>query len=282
MMKKLLIPILLIALSVSAQQKDTYDLKWKITDTLTYKTIMKDIIVPEEKSKDENKSDTIRKKKTDDFFKRFQEQTANLQYETKLYPDKSGNIDIAMLLKPSKTDTTETLFSGMAKMNGNVVLRGKVNSEGELLSFYYKNSQNNLISILFELPNKPIKVGDKWSLNIDMIGMDQNFVADTFYKKNEVRLDKIINKDGDRIAVIIYDIEEYASGDFGNSLMATMVTGESDKKTFMKMSHKATGFFSMNKGMWIDYDGIMEVETSFSMMGMGGKKRTSFKLTPEK
>ena len=138
----------------------------------------------------------------------------------------------------------DNLFTGMAKINGNIVLRGKVSANGELLSFYYKSSQNNLISILFELPNKPVKVGDKWNLKVDMIGMDQNFVADTLFKKNEVYLDKIIEKDGDQIAIIKYDIEEFVAGDFGNEMMV-MFMKDSDEKTFMRMTHKAIGHFSV-------------------------------------
>jgi hypothetical protein len=277
-MKKILLLFIITAFSANAQENKTVNLKWKINDTLTYKTIMKEIVVEQEQS--EEKTDSIADG-FKDFFKQMQKSAGNLKYETKLYPDKKGNVDIAMFLKKDKTDTTDNLFTGMAEMNGNVVLRGKVSSAGELLSFYYKSSQNNLISILFELPNKPIKVGDKWKLKVDMISMDQNFVADTLFKKNEVRLDKIIEKDGDQIAIIKYDIEEYVSGDFGNGLM-TMFEGKNDKKTFMKMTHKATGYFSINKGMWIEYDGIMEIKTNFSMMGMGENKRTEFKLIPQK
>ena len=46
-------------------------------------------------------------------------------------------------------------------------------------------------------------------------------------------------KNGNKIAVIEYDIEEYVSGDFGNGMMAMFSKDKSDKKTFMKMSHKA-------------------------------------------
>lgn len=277
-MKKILLILIITAFSANAQQNKTVNLKWKINDTLTYKTVMKEIVVEQEQNEEEKDSIAYGFK---DLFKQMQQSAGNLKYETKLYPDNKGNVDIAMFMKQDKTDTTDNMFSGLAKMNGNVVLRGKVSSTGELLSFYYKSSQNNLISILFELPNKPIKVGDKWKLKVDMISMDQNFVADTLFKKNEVRLDKIIEKDGDQIAVIKYDIEEYVSGDFGNGLM-TMFAGKSDKKTFMKMTHQATGYFSINKGMWIEYDGNMEIQTNFSMMGMGGNKRTEFKLIPQK
>ena len=278
-MKKLLLPFILIAFTANAQQRETVDLKWKIADTLTYKTVMQDVIL--EKSKEETENDSISEKMSG-VFKAMQEQLSELKYETKLFPDKNGNVDIAMMFKKDKTDTTETLFSGMAKMNGNIVLRGKVSPQGELLSFYYKSAQNNLISILFELPTKPVAIGDEWDLNVDMISMDQNFKADTLYKKNVVRLKDIKRHNGKKIAVIEYDIEEFVSGDFENGMMVIFSKDKADKKTFMRMSHKATAEFDLEKGYWISYDGIMGIETNFSLMGMGGNKRTEFKLTPEK
>ncbi|HRX13293.1 MAG TPA: hypothetical protein P5210_16635 [Draconibacterium sp.] len=278
-MKKLLLPFILIALSLNAQQKETVNLKWKIKDTLTYETVMQDVVL--EKSKEQTENDSISEKMSG-MFKAMQEQLSNLKYETKLFPDKNGNVDIAMMLKEEKTDTTETLFSGMAKMNGNVVLRGKVSPDGELLSFYYKEAQKNLISILFELPTKPVAIGDEWDLKVSMVSMDQNFKADTLYKKNIVRLKDLKRIKGNKIAVIEYDIEEYVSGDFGNGMMTMFSKDKTDKKTFMKMSHKATAEFDLEKGYWILYDGIMEIETNFSLMGMGGNKRTEFKLTPKK
>lgn len=278
-MKKLLLPFILIAFSLNAQQKETVDLKWKINDTLTYKTVMRDIVL--EKREEQTENDSISEKMSG-MFKAMQEQFSGLKYETKLFPDKNGNVDIAMMLKKEKTDTTETLFTGMAQMNGNVVLRGKVSPEGELLSFYYKEAQKNLISILFELPTNPVAVGDKWELKVSMVSMDQNFKADTLYKKNVVRLKDLKTKNGNKFAVIEYDIEEYVSGDFGNGMMTMFSKDKADKKTFMRMSHKATAEFDLEKGYWILYDGIMDVKTNFSLWGMGGNKRTEFKLTPEK
>lgn len=274
-MKTLLLPFLLIVFSVNAQQKNTVDLNWKISDTITYKTVMKEIIVPLEDS--ETQADTIFG--GSDFFKNIQEQNAKLKYETKLYPNKNGNIDITMFMKEDKIDTTEIIFSEMRNIMEGVVLRGKVSTKGELLSFYYESSQKNLIAILFELPEKAVKVGDEWSLNINLIEMNQNFEATTFYKKNKVRLEEIVVKNGDKIAVIKYDIEEYVSGIFGNEFMTMF--GKSDEEIYMKTTYTATGLFSINKGSWIKYDGVMEIDTSFSMMGKVGKNRTEFKLIPE-
>lgn len=278
MMKKLLLPFVLIACSLNAQQKETVDLKWKINDTLTYNTVMQDVAL--EKNTEETEKDSI-SEEMGSMFKAMQKQLSGLKYETKLFPDKNGNVDIAMMLKRDKTDTTETLISGMARMNGNVVLRGKVSTGGDLLSFYYKSSQNNLISILFELPTKPVAIGEEWDLQVDLISMDQNFIADTLYKKNVVRLKDIKRENGHQIAVVEYDIEEFVAGDLGKGMMM-FSNNKGDTKTFMRMTHKATAQFDIAKGYWVSYEGVMDVETNFSLMGMGGNKRTKFKLIPEK
>ena len=278
-MKTPLFLLLFIAFSMNAQQNETVNLKWKISDTLTYETVMNDIV--NKKNMRQSDNDSI-SKKMKGLLEVMRNQMSDLKYETKLFPDTNGNVDIAMTIKRNKNDSTESLFSGMAKMNGNVVLRGKVSSEGELLSFYYKRAQNNLISILFELPTEPVKIGDEWPLKVDMISMDQNFKADTIYKKNVVRLKDIKIKDDTKIAVIEYDIQEYVSGDFGSSAMMSILTNETTvEKTVMKMSYKATAEFDIEKGYWILYDGIMGIETNFSLMGMGGNKSTEFKMIPE-
>jgi hypothetical protein len=278
-MKTPLFLLLFIAFSMNAQQNETVNLKWKISDTLTYETVMNDIVNKKNMRQPDNDSIS---KKMKGLLEVMRNQMSDLKYETKLFPDTNGNVDIAMTIKRNKNDSTESLFSGMAKMNGNVVLRGKVSSEGELLSFYYKRAQNNLISILFELPTEPVKIGDEWPLKVDMISMDQNFKADTIYKKNVVRLKDIKIKDDTKIAVIEYDIQEYVSGDFGSSAMMSILTNETTvEKTVMKMSYKATAEFDIEKGYWILYDGIMGIETNFSLMGMGGNKSTEFKMIPE-
>ncbi|MGB1284863.1 MAG: hypothetical protein ACPG44_10445, partial [Polaribacter sp.] len=70
-MKKLFLPFILIAFSLNAQQKETVDLKWKINDTLTYKTVMREIVL--EKSEEQTENDSISKKMSG-MFKAMQEQ----------------------------------------------------------------------------------------------------------------------------------------------------------------------------------------------------------------
>jgi len=170
----------------------------------------------------------------------------------------------------------DDIFKGLVALNKNVVLRGRISSRGEMVSSYYKNAQKNLIAILFEFPNREIAVGDKWKLdNVHLIEMDQNFYADSTSGENTVMLEKIYQEGTEQIAVIKYNIKEYVDGIFNNPL-AGMFGDEKKGKTFMKISHVATGLFSVTKGKWITYDGEMEIETNFAMFG--GKNKTVFKL----
>ena len=67
----------------------------------------------------------------------------------------------------------------------------------ESASFWVKSSQKNLIAIFFQLPAKPVKIGDKWSLDINLIANDQNFECDSAYKINEVTLTDIKKVNGE-------------------------------------------------------------------------------------
>lgn len=75
-------------------------------------------------------------------------------------------------------------------------------------------------------------------------------------------------------------MQEFVSGEFDSKVMSMFSKESANKKTFMKISHKATAEFDIDKGYWILYDGEMDTETNFSPLGMNGNKRTKFKLTP--
>ncbi|MEP6750069.1 MAG: hypothetical protein ABJB86_20190, partial [Bacteroidota bacterium] len=137
---------------------------------------------------------------------------------------------------------------------------------GSIQSFYVKNDQKNLIAMFFELPNRQIKVGDSWSLNMNFISMDQNFKCDTSYKKNNVTLIGLKQIAGQTTAIIKYDLTEFVSGDFNNPLAGN------NKKTMMKMTYNAIGEFSVDKGRWTNYDGILSLSASGVMTSNTTKK----------
>ena len=297
------------------KEKISLEWKISKNDTLKYKTTMNAIKEKSEVTSKKDSTSIFSGKDFEKIRESLTEINSDMKYQTNLFVNKKNEkqIDIEMLMfsdekdnsteklkelmsklkvdkqqnekkkkKINKNDEVEkdslnfkNLYKGLISLNGNVVLRGRITNTGEIISTYYKNSQKNLISVLFELPNRKVEIGEKWKLNTSLIEMDQNFSCDSLSNENSVYIEQITEKDGDKIAVIKYNIKEYVIGDFKNQ-MGGMFGMETDKKTFMKISHIATGYFSILKGKWINYEGIMEIESNFAMFG--GKSKTEFKL----
>ncbi len=132
------------------------------------------------------------------------------------------------------------------------------------------NEQRNLISLFFELPNKNIKVGDTWGLDVHLISLDQHFKCDTSFRKDQVKLIEIKNQKKDTIAVIKYDITEYVSG-FIN-MPSFFGGGNKSTKTISKITYDAIAEFSLGKGRWINYYGIMSISTT-GLLNINTKKK---------
>ncbi|SEA53131.1 hypothetical protein [Bizionia paragorgiae] len=276
-MKKLLLPFLFIAFSTNAQEKEMITLKWKLTDTLSYKTFMYGYTLEEKIKKAETETNIERKNK---LLKEIERNKLN--YETLILPDSKGNFDVKMILKATKADSVETYISKMAKLNKNVVLRGKFTPEGKILSFYYEQNKKNLISLLFELPQKSVKIGDEWNIDVDMISLDQHFKADSLHKKNTVRLKDIVERNGNKIAIIEYDLNEYVSGSLMKKKSLNSKQNELSEKPYLKAIHKIIGEFNIDKGFWISYNGYRETKGNISIWGMNNNKKSVLKLILKK
>ncbi|MBS1501937.1 MAG: hypothetical protein JST32_07745 [Bacteroidetes bacterium] len=75
---------------------------------------------------------------------------------------------------------------------------------------------------------------------------------------------EIVN--GDHIADLEYDIVEYADGDFKSPF------GGESVKTMMKMTYHALARFSIGKGRWILYNGLMSLTSTGFMAQQSTKK----------
>jgi hypothetical protein len=302
---------LLSYLLVFSQTSEKISLEWKISksDTIKYKSSMNTIRFQNENYKQSDSNSFFWGNDYKEIIKSLSEINSNLKYQTNLFINKhnSNFIDIEMLIvnnedfitsmaqmknesqkeekkkKNKKSKENENgidsiefnnMFKGLASLNNNIVLRGRISNTGEIVSTYYTNAQTNVISILFELPNRIVEVGEKWKLNVSLIQMDQNFLCDSLSNENSVFIEKIIEKDNDKIAVIQYNIHEYVLGDFNNPL-GGMIGMSTNEKTYMKASYKATGYFSIIKGKWNSYVGEMEIETNTML---GEKSKTEFIL----
>ncbi|MFA0961124.1 hypothetical protein AB9P05_04930 [Roseivirga sp. BDSF3-8] len=227
-MRSCLTLLFVFVISVAiGQQSQTIDLRWKIdnNDTLTYGTVMKDI-EPSSVEMDfggllRSLSDSTSKgiDNSKPLFRELNERIRNLDYVTTLTANEEGVVDILMSAQPtSTTDETDSKAGKTAKgsksIGQGVVLRGSVYESGGVHSFWLKSQQKNMVALLFELPAGPVKVGDKWPLDVSLISNDQNFACDSAYRVNEVTLTEIKEVEGETVAVLKYNVVEYVDGDF--------------------------------------------------------------------
>lgn len=269
--------------STTINNDDEIFLKWKLDsdEILSYKTVMEKI--DESKfeidftslfdSLKEDNSEAI--EKTKDFFNDINEAFHNTKLTTILSKGKDGIIEIKMIAKTQDNNTSSSIASEMLRklqlQNDGVMLRGSVTENGEIHSFWLKSAQKNLIALWFELPNKSIKIGDAWSLSINFITNDQNFICEESYKKNIVKLLECKQVNNETIAVLKYDIEEYVSG----SINMPSTTGDRElKDIMMKFNYQGIAEFLIEKGRWLSYDGILSFEAE-GMMNIDTKQKFS-------
>lgn len=260
-----------------------YDLIWKIdkNSPVAYKTAMEAI--------DEN---NMAKKGFDcndfqnafsdsanfncDEFKDFFEAMTSLykdySFTTTLTEDKNGAIDVKLISvknNSSSNNLPDSLPDFFKDVMTGVQLRGKINTDGGIESFYMKKEQMNLLAIMFELPTKPVKIGDRWAIQASFISNDQNFICDEYDKTHIVELADVKEIDGDLIAFIKYDLRYYVNGEFNNPFLGKTVP------TKMDLAFNGISEFNITKGKWKDYNGLMTMDVSGIMTN---KTKQRFKL----
>ena len=282
------------SMTVFGQNLAAQNLQWKIgkNEKLNYLCAMSDFDTGSVKFnfgglfKALNDSSNNALNETQSIFKKFNDVFKNYDFQTTLSSKKEGIVDIVMSGKPkaSSDDADPELQIDkqandkkiMESMMQGVMLRGSVYAAGGIHSFWIKSAQKNLIALLFELPSKPVKIGDKWSIDVDLIANDQNFVCDSSYKINEVTLADIKTINGETIAILKYNIIEYVNGDF---ITPAFMNSKAQKTaTMMKFAHQGIAEFSIDKGRWLSYNCIMSIEATGIMTVT---KTTKFTLSHE-
>lgn len=307
-MKNIFTLLLALITFVSYGQKNqSVDLRWKIDKEtpLNYITVMSNIEDDNDEFS-ENTDNDVEVGDIQDFFKSLSQLSKvmnNQEYVTTLSSKENGVIDIIMNNPPQEVkDESEYLdllevfkeiseevdteeediddegfmelmksMEALQSMYQGVVLRGSVYETGPIHSFWVKNDQKNLIALFYQLPENPVKIGDKWSLEVNFIGNDQTFVCDNAYKTNEVTLTDIKEVNGEKIAVLEYNLIEFVEGSVEAPFLGEVFPVFNDEKelsTFinqegkvmMKYSYQATAEFSIDKGHWVSYEGVTEVE----------------------
>lgn len=283
--------IVLIIISNIALAQNNVFLRWKINpgDTIRYRTVIQETDTATAKRSSISLSDPFAKNSSKSkeqneasrIYSELRKATDNSNLLTTITENKKGNLDIVVTLsqvasapknRPDTTDLkTAEILKTLKKLTGSVALRGEISKDGKIESFYVKNDQKNLLAILFELPGKELTIGQTWSLSTNLISMDQNFVCDSSSKKNIVTLIAVKDSANDKIATLKYDIVEFASGKFSSPML------NSDKNTSLHISVRATAEFSLTKGRWISFQGLMSLFSSGVMTSESVKR---LELTP--
>jgi len=279
--------LLTAGLSAFGQTNDDASvfLKWKLKpgEVLIYKTEMKEMDTANHKDLNIDGfarllgKDTASISDERKIITRLSKEIQNYDMITQLTEKRRGVISIEMsAIDKDKTipelkaktldDSLRNIGKLLSKLTSGVRLRGSVYEDGSIESFYTKNDQRNLLSIFFELPAKKIKVGDTWALDVHLLSADEYFVCDSSFKRNKVTLVSIENINGEHIATLKYDILEYMHGDFKSPM------GEGSQNLMMKMTHQAIARFSIEKGRWVFYEGVMSLSSTGMMSSQSTKK----------
>lgn len=237
------------------QTKDLENATWKLTFAHN-KTGIIDILLLKYNTKNpfdfngylKNMTDALKKNKPDNLSK---EDAAFMKY---LETGDTTNLDENVKLEIKRVKELTNLYDKEQKDEQGkptVALRGSVYENGDIHSFWMKQDQLNLLSIMAQLPSQKVAVGDSWSIQTKLVNADQTVIFKDAHKKNKVTLENVEVVDGETIAVIDYDIEESFIGefDFDNVTFKNPFIGN-DKSIGIEAKVSGKGYFSITKGRW--------------------------------
>jgi len=249
---------------------DAITLKWQLKpdETIGYKTAMEQVESSDFEI-DFGNDKNMPKEEFKEIFDGLKKEFEKTSFITTMQWNGRGNIETKMFTEGFNDKETKPIdpqnFNPASMMKG-IMLRGEINEGGQIESFYLKGAQKNLIAMYFELPNRPVKIGDTWSLNVSYLMFDQSFVCKSADKVNNVELIDMLKDKNDTIVVIKYDISESASGYMKNPMTNEKI------ETSLSMSFNGIAEFSVNKGRWVKYNGILETTQKGMMSGSSKQK----------
>lgn len=270
-MKKIILLLLGLTISLNGytQENDSYEIKWKIpnNDFLSYKTYMEELDNSQIESNDKlsallgdlglAKDTTGLKDKLLMLFESLRKEEKNYHMISVLNK-KKNRIKVSMIRKQinkkkqsSEKDSLEFYSNKMNEMRKGIQFRGELNENGSIYSYYLLRKQKTMLAIFFQLPEKPVSIGDSWSIDMQWFGTNFSFDCDSANHHNKVTLSniKILNKD--TIATIKYDLHEYLLGNIHN------VWNNEVKKSEMIMDFNGICEFNLSKGKWKTYNAVM-------------------------
>jgi hypothetical protein len=254
MLKKALL-LLFIIFTVVSCKKEQYQLKWKLPegDVLIYKIQMETIDSLSSVTEDNMMvlADMVAKmygdsinvpNKTKDLYKGLVRQLNMLTYFSILRKGPDKDLKIDFITRQVKEYEQVKYLDIYNKFIRKAFFKGSLTPNGKLLSEKGGNVFDPKINILFELPDKPVTIGDTWSLNIrppeHAISKSQ---LDSI--RNIVKFSDLVVENGDSIAILEYQLQSPDKS--GNAIR---FTGKVK--------------FSITQGKWLEYTGILSQKTS--------------------
>lgn len=177
-----------------------------------------------------------------------------------------GNISIKMvlnnvdMLEQEPDDSMGQEFSQLLKgIKGSSLLQGEITPEGEIVSTCIAQRQRNLLALFFELPGKPINVGDTWQIDLNCIIMDSSqFTIENFDRVNQVTFTKIVETpEGEPVAILDYLIVESVEGEQTIPFFSSEPISAS-----MKCSFIGRGQFLIEQGRWKQFSAEHTIQTT--------------------
>ncbi|MFN8396007.1 MAG: hypothetical protein U0176_15325 [Bacteroidia bacterium] len=133
-------------------------------------------------------------------------------------------------------------------MQSPMELRGAINRTGAVTSFYLRQAQKNVLSLLVELPAFPVQVGDRWTNAAELVSTPHGFICKHSDYFNEAKLVELRSEGQDTVAVIQLRMKEAVSGE---------VEGEYGPYSLV-VQHFAIVEFAIGQGRILKYSGLYD------------------------
>jgi hypothetical protein len=268
MLKKVVL-FLFVGFSLIACQKDKYQLQWKVPsgDVLIYSIKMETIdslsSVSEEGLQElvelvaKMYGDSVEVGvNTDDLYQGLVRQLNLLSYFSIIRRGSGDDLKVDFITRQTKQYGPIKYKGIFSKFIKKAFFKGALKPNGVLVSDAGEAAWDPKINILFQLPSKPVAIGESWSLNVvpewQKTAKEQ---ADSM--KNSVTLTDIVVEGADSIALLNYDLQ-------------------SPDKSGRTLGFTGEARFNINTGKWVSYTGRLSQKTS-GMLAM--KHVQEIKLT---
>lgn len=247
----------------------TYQLKWKISkdEVIPYQietinledvkfdpsqllSIFNDSISG--KSEKENKKQL---KEFNEVLKSINDSQKNIKQVATI--ENKGNLLYARIFirKDPNTNSNSKQLNFNDLMEG-IQLRGLLNQNGSIYSYFLEIRQKNLLALYFQLPDRRIKIGDSWPLDIQWFTANYTFLCDSVNKTNCIKLESVYENASDTIAVLNYKYSEYLSG------VTEIPFNNSKRLSLMTIDCSGLLEFNITKGRWEKYNLIITSKSS--------------------